>query len=284
MPASALHGPALTQAATQNSKTLGSLAITVTGAERTQSPDSSSDHYRFIVHVQMKNSGTSAICDSFSATLRATFGLQYAASFLLLREQPKIREMLPGESTSGRYTFDVKNGAEPLALVLKPRLDNPPCTTTPDTSARRDLPSELDFDLAGFVGGQNASEGNSAETQTPRPSGDQKPRVFLTDDTRVITSGKVSPDSKPPTIDALKAFTGRCSDAVVTVDKDHADYIIVLHKTRFGERGNRVGVLTPGGDLLYGGLTILLSSAAERACKAVVTDFHTRTAAASTTQ
>jgi hypothetical protein len=34
-------------------------------------------------------------------------------------QAPRIREMLPGESSEGTFTFDVKDGVEPVELVLQ---------------------------------------------------------------------------------------------------------------------------------------------------------------------
>lgn len=67
------------------------------------------------------NTGKGVICAEFNVTLKASFDLQYRGAW---GRAPKMKEMLPGESAQGRYVFDIKEGVQPLELViaLKSRL------------------------------------------------------------------------------------------------------------------------------------------------------------------
>jgi len=66
--------------------------------------------------VTVANSGKGVICASLDATLNTTFGLRYLGS---LGQAPRMKEMLPGESTKGTYAFDVKDGVKPVELVFR---------------------------------------------------------------------------------------------------------------------------------------------------------------------
>ncbi len=65
--------------------------------------------------VSVANAGKGVICAEFNVTLKTTFNLQYRG---VSGRAPKMHEMLPGESAEGSYVFDIKEGVQPLELVV----------------------------------------------------------------------------------------------------------------------------------------------------------------------
>ena len=65
--------------------------------------------------VNVSNTGKGVICAEFNVVLKTTFDLQYHG---FPTHAPKMHEMLPGESAEGSYVFDIKEGVQPLELVI----------------------------------------------------------------------------------------------------------------------------------------------------------------------
>lgn len=65
--------------------------------------------------VNVLNTGKGVICAEFSVTLKTTFDLQYRG---FTAHAPKMQEMLPGESAEGSYVFEIRQGVQPLDLVI----------------------------------------------------------------------------------------------------------------------------------------------------------------------
>lgn len=100
----------------------GDLALSVT--KLVMAPAKySRDRDELATFITVRNTGKDAICAELGATLKTTFGLQYRgvtsgdddAGF---PPAPRMNEMLPGESATGSYVFDIKDGVKPLQLVI----------------------------------------------------------------------------------------------------------------------------------------------------------------------
>ena len=132
----------------KTSQRIGDLVITLVEAEKPECEKPRTDHYCVAVRFQAENVGKQALCTSFGATLKASFGLDYH-EFSFGPRALHIRELLPGESAEGEYDFFVKNGSEPLQLVLKPTSQSQTCVRGKDSSSsvwhQKD---QLTFDLA----------------------------------------------------------------------------------------------------------------------------------------
>jgi len=70
---------------------------------------------RLDAFINVANTGKGVICADFNVRLNTAFGLQFLGASW---HAPKMKEMLPGESTQGTYAFDIKAGAQPLDLVI----------------------------------------------------------------------------------------------------------------------------------------------------------------------
>jgi hypothetical protein len=106
-----------------HSARFGDLAITVTAMESTEAETHRGDRHFVAVFVTVKNAGNSAVCMEFMTRLKTTYGLTYSgnSSVSAMRRfpaAPKIRDMLPGEESSGSYAFLVKDGVQPLEMTL----------------------------------------------------------------------------------------------------------------------------------------------------------------------
>lgn len=114
---------------------------------------------------------------------------------------------------------------------------------------------------------------------------DRKPRVFITETTAAQASGDaVVGDAKgslaftggnsPQSVEVMKAFVRYCPAAVVTANREKADYVIQLDHEAINPttpfvHGNKVAVFDRDEDLIYSNSTRILSSAVKDACAAL---------------
>lgn len=133
--------------AVRNSLRIGDLTVTFVGVtQQTLRPDA--DHHVVVVRFDARNIGKQALCLRFAATLKASFGLEYGGT-LPITKPFRIRELLPGESIEGDYQFYVKNGAEPLQIILAPTSETQTCTPGKDSfSGIWHSTTELKFDVS----------------------------------------------------------------------------------------------------------------------------------------
>ena len=112
-----------------------------------------------------------------------------------------------------------------------------------------------------------------------------KPRVFITESPSPQVSGDGSlGDAKgslaftggtsPQNVEVMKAFSRSCRNAIVTANRDKADYVIrldheALSPTTPFVHGNKVAVFNKNEDLIYSNSSRLLSSAVRGACESI---------------
>lgn len=248
----------------------GDLLVGLVRTEQRE-PKANSDHHIVLVRFRAHSIAKQALCVGFSATLKATFGLEYRGS-LSVTNPFRVRELLPGEDTEGDYEFFVKNGAEPLQVILKTSSDTQTCAPGKDTfSAIWHSSGELTFDIAGqpehasqsIAGVPPPSQGNTA----PETDQDEAAaiRVFL-------TGAKGGPAEQ----NAVKAFQDRCPQARITTVREKANYVVTLSPAGFRQSKNQVTVVNAAGDMIHTGATFNLHNAAGDACAAVLKDSNLR--------
>lgn len=112
-----------------------------------------------------------------------------------------------------------------------------------------------------------------------------KPRVFITESPSEQLSGSGSVGemkgslaftggTSPQNVEVMKAFSRNCRNAIVTANRDKADYVIRLDHDAISPttpfvHGNKVAVFNKNQDLIYSNSTRLLSSAVKDACTAI---------------
>lgn len=81
---------------------------------------SAKDRDGLAAFIGVQNAGKDVVCADFGVTLNTTFGLQYrgVTGYGPFPPAPRMNEMLPGESVAGSYVFWIKDGVEPLELVV----------------------------------------------------------------------------------------------------------------------------------------------------------------------
>lgn len=99
----------------RHSGKFGDLAVSVTKLTITPA-QYVKDRNEVEAFVHVANTGKGVLCADLSARLNTTFGLQYGGASA---RAPRIHEMLPGESSEGTYTFDIKDGVEPVELLFR---------------------------------------------------------------------------------------------------------------------------------------------------------------------
>lgn len=113
-----------------------------------------------------------------------------------------------------------------------------------------------------------------------------KPRVFITESHALQVSSAVSPGevkgalsltggTSPENVDAMKVFSQRCPGAVVTANRDKADFILRLDHEAVSPmtpfvHGNKVALFNKTEDLIYSSSTRILSNAVKGACTAIM--------------
>jgi hypothetical protein len=120
-----------------------------------------------------------------------------------------------------------------------------------------------------------------------RPS-DGKPRVYVSDSQSWEMSGgfaahgdssgnfnaggRFSGGSRPQTVEVIKTFGERCPSAVVTMNRDTADFVVLFD--REGGKGvvrkrDKIAIFKRGGDVVYSGSTRSVGNAVQDACEAL---------------
>jgi hypothetical protein len=114
----------------------------------------------------------------------------------------------------------------------------------------------------------------------------RKLRVYVTESDSWSTSGggfgtndfifgSGSGGARPQTAEIIKTFRERCPEVTVTINRDKADYIVLLEHEggkSFVQRDNKVVLFNPDGDALYSGSTVTLGNAVKDACSAIRKD------------
>ena len=118
----------------------------------------------------------------------------------------------------------------------------------------------------------------------------EKPRIFVTDSKSWEISGGVGGSSdgfgggtkggaRPQTAEIIKTFGERCPDCIVTINKDKADYVIILDheggKTVFS-KDNKFALFNKEGDAIKSGSTRSLGNSVKEACVALTEDWQLR--------
>ena len=112
-----------------------------------------------------------------------------------------------------------------------------------------------------------------------------KPRVFITESTSARLSGDASAGemkgslaftggTSPQNVEVIKAFSRNCRDAVITANREKADYVVRLDHEAISPttpfvHGNKVAVFDKNEDLIYSDSTRLLGSSVKGACDAI---------------
>ena len=113
-----------------------------------------------------------------------------------------------------------------------------------------------------------------------------KPRVFITESAAPQVSGDASSGdvkgslaftggTTPQNVEVMKAFSRNCGNAIITANREKADYVIrldhdALNPTTPFVHGNKVAVFDKNEDLIYSNSSRLLISAVRGACNAII--------------
>ena len=112
-------------AGSEHSARLGDLLITVTGIgalplghdlKTIRQPRSG--HHFVAVRVNVKNVGTHPNCTDFDKWLKVDANYEYPSDYVTYLKPPRTSNLLPTEESEGIYTFEIKDGAKPVALKL----------------------------------------------------------------------------------------------------------------------------------------------------------------------
>jgi hypothetical protein len=112
-----------------------------------------------------------------------------------------------------------------------------------------------------------------------------RPRVFITESPSPQVSGDGSVGeirgsvaftggTSPQNVEVMKAFSRSCREAIVTANRDKADYVVrldheAINPTTPFVHGNKVAVFNKDEDLIYSNSSRLLSSAVRAACTVI---------------
>ena len=120
-----------------------------------------------------------------------------------------------------------------------------------------------------------------------------RPRVFITQTESWETSGgsvgggrvwdeqiilgRSSGGARPQTAEIIKTFGERCSEVVVTVREENADYTVMLEheggKAPF-QRDNKFVLINLDGEVISSGSTRSLGNAVKDSCQDLMTDWN----------
>jgi hypothetical protein len=128
--------------------------------------------------------------------------------------------------------------------------------------------------LLALIGGVAAAEG-------------KKPRLFVTDSQSWETSGgfvagknggagATHGGARPQTAEIIKTFGEECPEITVTMNKDNADYIVLVDHEggkKVVQKDNKFALFKKDGDSVASGSTRALGNAVKDACRAIVHDW-----------
>lgn len=124
-----------------------------------------------------------------------------------------------------------------------------------------------------------------------------KPRVFITESQSwsssghgagllVVTGGVIAAGgrrgkggARPQTAEIIKTFNERCGRCVVTMNKEKADYVVILDHEggkSFVRHDNKFALFNKDGDAIKSGSTRSLGTAVKEACDALTSDWKSR--------
>ncbi len=112
-----------------------------------------------------------------------------------------------------------------------------------------------------------------------------KTRVFITDSdswqasggfggagTGGAVAGGGSGGARPQTAEIMKTFAERCQRVTVTINRDRADYIVILQHEggkEIFQKDNKLAVFDKDGDMILSDSTRSLGNAVKHACEAM---------------
>ncbi|HEY7544464.1 MAG TPA: hypothetical protein VID27_06265 [Blastocatellia bacterium] len=117
-----------------------------------------------------------------------------------------------------------------------------------------------------------------------------KPRIFVTDSkswevsggfggNRDAIGGGSSGGARPQTAEIVKTFNERCPTCVITLNKEKADYIIILEHEGgkgFIRKDNKFALFNKDGEAIKSGSTRSLGNSVKEACGAIQSDWKSR--------
>jgi TonB family protein len=126
----------------------GDLLVTATNLYTVPTTDVP-DRSRVSVFLTFQNTGAGAVCPSFAARLKTTFGLEYLGS----PGAPAGRDVPPDEIAERSYFFEVKSGVQPLELKLEMQGGTIRCASSSDSSSiDPSIPSVVRLDVHDLPG------------------------------------------------------------------------------------------------------------------------------------
>ncbi len=117
-----------------------------------------------------------------------------------------------------------------------------------------------------------------------------RPRVFVTDSKSWETSGGFGGSrdaigggsrggARPQTAEIVKTFNERCPACVITLNKEKADYIIILEHEggkSIIRKDNKFALFNKDGEAIKSGSTRSLGNSVKDACEAIRMDWNSR--------
>lgn len=116
--------------------------------------------------------------------------------------------------------------------------------------------------------------------------GQDKPRVFITDSDSWEASGGFgggngavggggSGGARPQTAEIMKTFGERCPEVTVTINRERADYIVILQHEGGKEvfrKDNKFALFDKEGDMIEAASTRKLGNAVKNACSRITSN------------
>jgi TonB family protein len=141
-----LNPPAHKESGERSAK-FGDLVVTTTKMV-TRSPLHARDQLIAAVFLTVSNSGNGVVCASFNTKLKTTLGNEYLG---ISGRAPGMYNLAPGASAPGNYSFEVKDGGQPLELILDLQGGTIRCKDSEDALPHdASVPNEIRLDVHGL--------------------------------------------------------------------------------------------------------------------------------------
>jgi hypothetical protein len=95
----------------------------------------------------------------------------------------------------------------------------------------------------------------------------------------VVSGGSSKGGAKPRTAEIMKRFDEQCKETIVTINKDKADFIVMLEheggKSVFN-KDNKLAIFNKDGDLISSGSFSRTQKAVDIACNAIMQEYRSQ--------
>jgi len=201
----------------------------------------------------------------------------------------------PATLTNRDITSMVKTGLSADIVVAKIKASPGDYDTSPATLEKLKSAGIPDSVVLAMVEASAKTSNSSAPVTTDKPDAANeipsgKTRVYVSDSQSWLMAGGFGASngtaagatmggSSPQTVELIKTFGQRCPQAIVTSDREKANYVVLFDRESFKSalaRRDKIAIFRRNGDVLFSNSVRSVGNAVKDACEAITKDSGTK--------